>query len=223
MHDHREFKDAVYEQVARVGRAVAHAKRLEILDLLCQGAVSVERLAQKCGLSMGSTSQHLQVLRQARLVRRERHGTYAVYSLSGEISCTLFQTLRQVAEDYYAEMREVTESFLAGQPDLEAVDLTTLEQRVASDQVIMLDVRPVEEYAAGHWPGALSLPLETLADRLAELPRDRTIAAYCRGPYCVLSLEAVALLRQHGYQAVRLSEGVPEWRARGLEVAAGQG
>lgn len=220
---HRQFKDAVYGQVARVGRAVAHPKRLEMLDLLCQGAASVERLAQKCDLSMGSTSQHLQVLYEARLVRRERHGTYAIYSLGGELSCTLFQTLRQVAEDYYAELREVAEAVLTAEPEVEAVDLATLRQRADRDQVVMLDVRPADEYAAGHWPGALSLPLETLADRLAELPRDRTIAAYCRGPYCVLSLEAVALLRHHGYHAIRLNEGVSEWRARGLTVASGQG
>ena len=217
----RAFKDAVYEQVARVGRAVSHPRRLELLDLLCQGPMTVEQLARKSALSMGSTSQHLQHLKEARLVRGERQGTYVVYHLQDDLTCGLLQTLQTVADRYYAELRAVTEAFFGAQPVLEAVDAPTLQDRAATEGVLLLDVRPAEEYAAGHWPGALSMPLETLAERLAGLPRDRQIAAYCRGPYCVLSLHAVDLLRQAGFPAVRLAEGVRDWRARGLPIMAG--
>lgn len=215
----RMFQDSIYEQIARVGRAVAHPRRLELLDLLCQGPMTVERLAAKSGLSMGSASQHLQHLREARLVRRERRGSYAVYRLHDDLTCTLFHTLRTVAERYYAEMRAITDAFLADQQGLEAIDMATLQDRVDHDAVILVDVRPPDEYAAGHWPGALSMPVETLADHLEDLPRDRMIAAYCRGPYCVLSVQAVALLRQQGIHAVRLLDDVSQWRARGWPVA----
>ena len=217
----REFKDAIYVQVARVGRAVSHPRRLELLDLLCQGPATVEQLARKSSLSVGSTSQHLQALKEARLVRGERRGTFVVYRLQDEWTCALFHTLQTVAERYYAEMRVITEAFLADHAGLEAVDVVQLQDRIQGDDVVLLDVRPADEYRAGHWPGALSVPLETLAGRLADLPRDRQIVAYCRGPYCVLSLHAVDLLRQEGFQAVRLVEGVGDWRARGLPMVEG--
>ncbi|MDA8333773.1 MAG: metalloregulator ArsR/SmtB family transcription factor [Peptococcaceae bacterium] len=217
----RAFKDAVYEQIARVGRAVAHPRRLELLDLLCQGPMTVEQLARKSALPMGSASQHLQHLKEARLVRGERHGTYVVYRLHDDLVCTLFHTLREVAEQYYADMRSVTETFFADHQALEPVDVDTLRERWEKDAVVILDVRPPEEYAAGHWPGALSVPLETLAGRLADLPRDRTIVAYCRGPYCVLAAHAVGVLRREGFRAERLAGGVGEWRARGLLLVRG--
>ncbi|MDA8194907.1 MAG: metalloregulator ArsR/SmtB family transcription factor [Thermaerobacter sp.] len=215
----RVFKDAIYEQIARVGRAVANSRRLELLDLLCQGPMTVEQLARKSSLSVGSTSQHLQHLKEAQLVRGDRRGTYVVYRLRDDLTCSLFHTLQTVAGRYYAEMRAVTEEFLDNYRNLEAVGVGALKERTARDSVILLDVRPPEEYAAGHWPGALSIPLETLADHLTELPQDRTIVAYCRGPYCVLALHAVDLLRQQGYQAVRLTEGVSDWRAKGIPIA----
>ncbi|MDA8334092.1 MAG: metalloregulator ArsR/SmtB family transcription factor [Peptococcaceae bacterium] len=214
----RAFKDAVYEQIARVGRAVAHPRRLELIDLLCQGPMTVEQLARKSAMSVGSTSQHLQHLKEARLVRGERHGTYVVYRLHNDQTCALFHTLRALAEQYYADMRCVTETFLADHQALEPVDAATLKERSEKDAVVILDVRPPEEYDAGHWPGALSIPLETLADRLADLPRDRTIVAYCRGPYCVLAMHAVNELRRAGFHAERLSEGVSDWRARGWPI-----
>lgn len=221
---HREFKEAVYEQIARVGRAVASPKRLELLDLLCQGEATVERLAEKAGLTMGSASQHLQGLLQARLVRRQRHGTYAVYSLADDdLSCTLLRTLRQVAEDHYFELRHLTESLLTTAGELEPVDMPTLLRRVDGSEVTVVDVRPTEEFLAGHWPGAVSVPLESLAARIGELPTDRLIAAYCRGPYCVLSVQAVDWLNAQGYRTVRLTEGVMEWRAKGLRLASGEG
>jgi len=217
----REFKDAVYEQIARVGRAVAHPRRLELLDLLCQGPMTVEQLARKSALSMGSASQHLQHLKEARLVRGERRGTHVVYRLHDELTCALFHTLRALAEQYYADMRAITEGFLADHQALEPVDVGTLQDRLEAGEVIVLDVRPPEEYAAGHWPGALSVPLEKLSEHLADLPRDRTIVAYCRGPYCVLAVHAVDRLRREGFRAERLAEGVAEWRERGLPVADG--
>lgn len=215
----RMFKDAVYEQIARVGRAVAHPRRLELLDLLCQGPMSVEQLARKSAMPVASASQHLQHLKDARLVRGERRGTFVVYRLTDEVTCELFHTLQTVAERYYAELRAVTEALLNDDEALEAVDATTLRERSATGSVLLLDVRPPEEYAAGHWPGAICMPLETLADRLAELPKDRTIVAYCRGPYCVLALHAVDLLRRRGFRALRWAQGVSDWRAQGWPLA----
>ena len=218
MNADRAFKDAIYQQIARVSRAVMHPRRLELLDLLCQGPMTVERLARKSGMSIGNTSQHLQHLREARLVQVIPHGTARIYQLADEATCDLFHTLRSLAERYYAEMREVTEAFLKGKDDLEAIGAGTLAERFEHESPVLLDVRPSEEYDSGHWPGALSLPIEELAGRLAELPQDRTIVAYCRGPYCVLSLHAVEVLRQHGFQAIRMVEGVSDWRAQGLPI-----
>jgi rhodanese-related sulfurtransferase/DNA-binding transcriptional regulator YhcF (GntR family) len=217
----RQFKNAIYDQIARVGRAVSHPRRLELLDLLCQGPASVEQLAQKAGLSMGSTSQHLQLLKEARLVRSERRGTFVIYQLQDDLTCGLFHTLVTVAEQHYAEMRAITEAFLNEHGALEAVDLPTLQSRLQEGELVLVDVRPAEEYRAGHWPGALSVPLETLAQHLAELPRGRTVVAYCRGPYCVLALHAVELLQEAGFRALRLRGGVSEWRAQGLPMAKG--
>lgn len=217
----RAFKNAIYDQIARIGRAVAHPRRLELLDLLCQGPMTVEALARKSGMSVGSTSQHLQHLKDAHLVRVEPRGAARVYRLRDEGTCELFRSLRGLAERYYADIHAITEAFLRNWQDLETLDVASLQQRMEQEPLVLLDVRPKEEFVAGHWPGAVSLPLDELKDRLAELPRDRTIVAYCRGPYCVLSLHAVELLRQHGFRAVRLADGVADWRAQGLPVAEG--
>jgi rhodanese-related sulfurtransferase len=217
----RMFKDAIYEQIARIGRAVAHPRRLELLDLLCQGPMTVEALAKKSAMSIGSASQHLQHLKDAQLVRVEPKGSARIYRLNDEATCELFRTLRGLAERYYADMRAITEAFLHHRESLETVDTVTLLNRMTQEPVILLDVRPEEEYWAGHWPGAISLPVEELAQRLAELPKDRTVVAYCRGPYCVLALHAVEVLQQQGFHAVRLADGVPDWKALGLPVAKG--
>lgn len=214
----RTFKDAMYEQLARAGQAVAHPKRLELLELLCQGPMAVEQLAFKSAIPIRSVSQHLQHLRAARLVRVEPHGTYRLYRLADEAVCAFVVTLRTLAEQRYAEIRSIEETFLRDARELEGIDIVTLQERLANDSVVLLDVRPADEYAAGHWPGAWSVPLETLAGRLTELPPERTIVAYCRGPYCVLALQAVALLQRHRFHAVRLVEGVSDWRARGLPL-----
>lgn len=217
----RAFKDAVYEQLARVGRAVDHPRRLELLDLLCQGPMTVEELARKGAMPVGSASQHLQVLKEARLVRARRDGSRVWYQLADDGVCAFYVMLRSLAEQRYAELRAVTEAFLRDLDALEAIDAKVLEERMESEEVVLLDVRPPEEYAAGHWPGAWSVPLDELAGRLAELPRDRTIVAYCRGPYCVLAPHAVHVLRRAGFKAVRLNEGPGEWRVLRRPVATG--
>ena len=218
----RAFKDAIYEQLARIGRAVDHPRRLELLDLLCQGSMTVEQLAKKSAMPLASASQHLQQLREARLVQAQRSGSHMVYRLADEHVCDFFVTLRELAQRRYAEIRAISDEFLENLQTLEAVDSTSLQHRVNAGEVVLLDVRPPEEYATGHFPGAWSVPLDTLASRLHDLPRDRTIVAYCRGPYCVLAPHAVKRLREAGFHAVRLAEGPGDWRTRGVTLAAGR-
>ena len=216
----RAFKDAIYEQLARIGRAVDHPRRLELLDLLCQGSMTVEQLAKKSAMPLASASQHLQQLREARLVQAQRNGSHMVYRLADEHVCDFFVALRELAQRRYAEIRAISDEFLENLQALEAVDSTSLQHRVNAGEVVLLDVRPPEEYATGHFPGAWSVPLDTLASRLHDLPRDRTIVAYCRGPYCVLAPHAVKRLREAGFHAVRLSEGPGDWRTRGVTLDA---
>lgn len=218
----RSYKDAIYAQFARIGKAIGHPRRLELLDLLCQGPRTVEVLARQTGQSVANTSHHLRLLRAARLVEADRDGVYVRYRLADERVCAFFHALRTLAEARLAEIAQIQQRFLAGRVGMEPVDRQTLLERVRRGEVTVIDVRPREEYAAGHIPGALSVPLEELDRRLDELPPDRPIVAYCRGPYCVLAVEAVERLRAAGYDAVRMEDGVVEWRARGLavEVAA---
>lgn len=220
--DHRQFKDAIYGQLARIGKSVASGPRLELLDLLCQGPRTVEALASQTAQSVANTSHHLQVLRRARLVMAEKRGVHVTYSLADEEVCDFFQALRRLAESRLLEIEDVTRTFLESRSALEGVDRDVLVARVRSGEVTVLDVRPKEEYAAGHIPGALSVPLEHLERRLAELPMDRAVVAYCRGPYCVMALDAVQLLQSRGFTAERLQDGVPDWRARGLPVETGE-
>jgi rhodanese-related sulfurtransferase/predicted transcriptional regulator len=217
----RYFKDAVYQQLARIGKALASPRRLELLDLLCQGPRSVEALAKAVDQSVSNTSQHLQVLRAARLVEAQKEGVRVTYRLADDEVCDFYRSLRTLAESRLAEIERVTREFLEKRGTMEAVDREVLLERVRRGEVTVLDVRPVEEYVAGHIPGALSVPLNQLDRHLADLPRDRAIVAYCRGPYCVLAIEAVELLRARGFNAVRLEDGVPDWRALGYPVAVG--
>lgn len=217
----RAFKDAIYEQLARVGRAVDHPRRLELLDLLCQGPMTVEQLVQKSAMPMGSASQHLQQLREARLVQAQRRGSYMVYRLADDHVCTFFVALRELAERRYAEMKAISDEFFQDLHALEEVDAVTLQHKLNTGSVVLLDVRPTEEYTTGHWPGAWSVPLDTLVNRLADLPRNRTIVAYCRGPYCVLAPQAVKRLREAGFDAVRLAEGPGDWLTRGEPMVTG--
>jgi len=222
-HSPRAYKNAVYEQLARIGKAVASPRRLELLDLLAQGPRTVEALAREADLGMANTSQHLRALREAELVTAGKSGLFVTYRLaSGEVA-DFFRAIRQLAESRLAEIERLTRDFLEARDAFEPVDRRALLDRVRRGEVTVLDVRPSEEYAAGHIPGALSVPLAELEQRLAELPRDRDVVAYCRGPYCVLAVEAVRLLRARGFRAVRLEDGVPDWRARGFDVAAAEG
>lgn len=218
----RLFKDHVYEQLARIGKAVSSPKRLEILDLLSQGPRTVESLAREAHLTVANTSRHLQILRMARLIEAEKDGVFVSYSLADEAVSDFFRTLRVLAATRLAELEQMARQFFQGREALEAVDRKALLKRVRRGEVIVLDVRPPEEYRAGHIPGALSIPLRDLKDRLSELPRDQEIVAYCRGPYCVLAVQAVELLRDNGFRAVRLEDGVLDWRAQGLPVAVGE-
>jgi rhodanese-related sulfurtransferase len=217
----RRFKTAIYEQFARIGKATSNPSRLELLDLLCQGPRTVEVLAKEAGLGLANTSQHLKALREARLVTADKAGLYVTYRLADEQVCQFFRSLRSLAETRLAEVGEITRRFLESRQGLQPVDREQLLAKVRDGAVTVLDVRPHEEYVAGHLPGALSVPLNELESRLAELPHDREIVAYCRGPYCMLAVEAVERLKARGYAAFRLDEGVADWQARGFPVAAG--
>ena len=214
----REYKTAVYEQFALIGKALCSAPRLEILDVLQQAERTVEVLAAEVGMSVANTSHHLQVLKRGRLVESERRGQHVVYSLADPAVDEALAAIRVLGERRLGEIERVTAEFLAGREGMEVVDQHVLLERVGSGDCIMLDVRPPEEYEAAHVAGALSMPLEELERRLGELPRDRQIVAYCRGPYCVLAVNAVEALRRHGFDAVRAPEGVEDWRALGISV-----
>ena len=215
---HRQFKDAIYEQLARLGKAVAAPKRLELLELLGQGPRTVEALAGQAAISVANASQHLQVLRAARLVDAEKKGLYVEYALADDEVGRFFLALRGLAESRLTEVEHVTRGYLGARGAMEGVARDELVRRVRSGEVTVLDVRPPEEYRAGHLPGARSIPVGELKARLRELPKGREVVAYCRGPYCVMAIEAVELLRKHGWKAHRLEDGVLDWRARGWRV-----
>ena len=221
MNTHRAFKNQLFEQFARIGKALANPRRLELLDLLAQGERTVENLAQETSMSVASTSRHLQVLRAARLVEVRREGLYAYYQLADERVFVVWQAIRNLGEARLAEIDLIVQTFLKDRDSLEAVDAEELLARLQDERVVILDVRPEEEYRAGHIPSARSVPVERLEAYLEEIPKDREIVAYCRGPYCVFSDEAVALLRSRGYQARRLAQGLPDWRAAGMPVERG--
>ena len=218
----RLFKDAIYEQFSRIGKAVSSPKRLELLDLLCQGERTVEVLAKESGLAVANASQHLQVLRAARLVETEKAGLFVVYRLADQAVCEFYRTMRVLAESRLAEVEQIKRRFLEGREGMEPVDRDKLLKLVREEAVTVLDVRPIEEYNAAHIPGALSIPLKELKLHLSELPRDQEIVAYCRGPFCVLSVQAVEMLRALGFNAVRLEEGIQDLRAMGFPIAEGQ-
>ena len=217
----RMFKDRVYEQLARIGKAVASPQRLELLELLSQGPRTVENLAQEAHLTVANTSRHLQVLRAAHLVEADKEGVFVRYHVADDAVVDFFRSLRILAASRLAELDQITRQFFTDRDTLEPVDRKALLARARKGLVTVLDVRPTEEYRSGHIAGAISLPLHELKDRLAELPRHQDIVAYCRGPYCVLAVQAVALLREHGFRAVRLEDGVVDWRAHKLPVTVG--
>lgn len=214
-------KQAIYSEFAAVARALGHAHRLELIEHLAQGERAVEPLAQRIGLSIANTSQHLQQLRRAGLVASRRDGRHVIYRLADETVLTLFSSLREVGERNVAEVGRIVRSYFADRDDLEPVSREMLLDRMRKGEVTVLDVRPADEFALGHLAGALNVPLETLEQRLGELDPAQEIVAYCRGAYCVLSFEAVAALRQRGFNVRRLEDGFPEWRAGGLPVEVG--
>lgn len=220
MSDHRHFKDSVYEILARVGKALGAPKRLELLDLLCQGSSTVEMLSRQAAVSVANASQHLQILRAANLVTAQKHGVFVEYRLADDDVARCVATLRQLAESRFSDIHRVAEEFL-GKEEGEPVSARELLRRHGKGEVVILDVRPAEEYVSGHLPGALSVPLPELTRRLNELPKRKEIVAYCRGPYCVMAAEAVSLLRKRGFRARRIHEGIADWKLQGLRLSSG--
>ena len=211
-------KRAIYQQFAAVAKALGHEYRWELLELVAQGERSVESLCHLTGLAVGTVSQHLQQMRRSGLVRSRKEGRFMYYSLADDRVISLMAGLREVAERNIAEVRHLVEGFHGDGADLDAVGADELLEQMESGGVTLLDVRPEQEYAAGHLPGALNIPVEELQARLRELPAGQRIVAYCRGPFCALSQDAVRLLREQGLEAIRFESGYPEWKASGLPV-----
>jgi rhodanese-related sulfurtransferase len=215
---HRDFKNALYEQFARISKALANPRRLELIDLLAQGERTVEDLAREANLSIANASQHLQELRAAQLVSVRRDGLYAYYRLADEKVFRTWQALRDLGEARLSELQRVVTHYLAQRDEFEPVSADELLDRVQRREVMVLDVRPEKEFRAGHITGAISAPIETLERQLRKLSKRKEIVAYCRGPYCVFSDEAVELLRRRGFRARRLATGFPDWQAAGMPI-----
>lgn len=218
----RSPKQKLYEQFAIVAKALGHPQRLELIEHLAQGPRSVEALAMKLGLPIANVSQHLQTLRRAGLLSAERNGKFVNYRLVDDSGLAAFASVRTVAERHLAEVDRIVRGYFEARDDMEPVSRQELADRMRDGLVTVIDVRPPDEFALGHVPGAINVPLGDLPARLSELGKDKEVVAYCRGPWCVMSFEAVAALRSHGYAARRLADGMPEWRAAGMavEVAA---
>ena len=211
-------KQALYQAIARVAHALSSGNRLQLLEYLAQRDRSVDELAAMTGMSVANTSQHLQVLRQAALVTSRKEAQRVYYAIGGDDVVRMCKLLRGVAENRLAEVDRLVRDFVSGRDGLEAIPAKEVLDRAKKGLVLVLDVRPPEEYAAGHLPGAVNIPIKELEARLATLPRRKEIVAYCRGPYCLMSFEAVEKLRKRGLRARRLEDGFPEWRASGLPV-----
>jgi rhodanese-related sulfurtransferase/DNA-binding transcriptional ArsR family regulator len=218
---HRDFKDRLYAQFARVGKAVGSPHRIEMLELLAQGERTVDSLASEIGLSVANTSQHLQALRQAALVDSRKDGLFAYYRLADPAVFDLCTAIRRVAERRLADLERLVRQHFGNRSQPEPVGMRDLLERARSSDVIILDARPANEYQAGHIAGAISVPIDELQNRLQSLPTDKEYVAYCRGPYCVYADRAVELLRKTRRRARRLVDGFPEWRAAGLPIVQG--
>ncbi len=218
----RQVKDLLYAQVARIGKAVCSPKRLELIDLLCQGEKPVERLAAEAQISLKLASAHLKELRLAHLVEARKEGKHVYYRLTGNAVADFWVAIRSLAEDRLLDLQAALDKLTEHPSQLQPLSGKELLARARNGEVMVLDVRPTSEYAAGHLPYAQSMPLDELKKRLAELPRDKPIVAYCRGPFCLMAVEAAELLNQKGFQAIRFEEGVAEWRAHGLPVEVEQ-
>jgi rhodanese-related sulfurtransferase/DNA-binding transcriptional ArsR family regulator len=223
MHDsHREFKDRLYGQFARLGKALSNPYRLEMLELLAQSERTVDSLATELGVSVANASQHLQALRQAALVDSRKEGLFVHYRLADPEVFDLSKVIRSVAERRLADLERLVNDHFANRADAEPIQMDELLKRARSKQVVILDTRPANEYLAGHIPGALSMPVDDLQRRLKELTKSREYVAYCRGPYCIYADRAVEILRANGRRARRLAEGFPEWQSAGLPVSQGK-
>lgn len=214
----RQMKDGIYAQFARIGKAVAAPKRIELLELLCQGPRTVEALADQAALTVANASQHLKVLLASRLVESQKQGLFVRYRLADEGVLKFIHAMRALADARFAEVGAIMQAYLKTRGELEPVSGEELMQRVRKGEVTVLDVRPELEYKAGHIPGARSVPLSELKRHLAGFPKNREIVAYCRGPQCVMAIEAVELLRKRGFRAQRMEQGVMDWRARGWRI-----
>jgi rhodanese-related sulfurtransferase/DNA-binding transcriptional ArsR family regulator len=215
----REFKDKIYAELSKVAKAIANPHRLEIIDLLAQGPFTVEQIASNTGMSVANASQHLQTLKNAKLVAVTRNGNFINYALAGQNVFNAWSGMRELGFTYNTEVEKLLTDFRTGHGSgLDAIDADALEKLLQKDEVLLLDVRPEEEYNRGHIHRAISIPIDILESSLKELPRKKMVVAYCRGPFCVYADEAVALLKSHGYKAARMDEGYPEWLLRGLPV-----
>jgi rhodanese-related sulfurtransferase/DNA-binding transcriptional ArsR family regulator len=217
----REAKDALYAQFGRIARAVANPRRIELIELLAQAERSVEELAWATGMEIGNTSAQLQVLARAQLVDRRRQGKRILYRIADEGVVRFLVILRELARSRLAEVEQVARDYFGARDLLEPIGPSELMARIERGEAVVIDVRPAQEFAAGHIPGAISVPLDELRHRLGDLPQDAEVVAYCRGPYCVLAPQAVEILRQAGFRARRLRDGLPEWRLAGLPVEVG--
>ena len=214
----RQFKDEIFAQFARIGKALSSGCRLELLELLAQGERAVEDLAMETSQSVANISQHLQVLRHAQLVESRREGNYIKYRLADENVLHLWIALRDLGDARLAEIRRLVDTYLKDRNSLEAITCAELQRRIEREGAVVLDVRPAQEFAAGHIAGARSIPVAELRTRIREVPKRRVIVAYCRGPYCVFADQAVGILRDAGYRALRLDGGFPEWQIKGMPV-----
>lgn len=214
----REFKDLVFEQFAKIAQAFSAPKRLEIIEILSQGERDVDSLSKQVSMTIANTSRHLQILKHARLLETRREGVRIFYRIADEDVANCWLGLQSLAEKRSAEVKETARAFFDERDSMEPITKEELIKRTKNNDAIILDVRPYQEYQNGHIPGSLSIPLSELKNRLGEIPKNRDVVAYCRGPYCVLSAEAMTILRNAGFQAMRLKEGLPEWREAGLPV-----
>ncbi|WP_445664681.1 ArsR/SmtB family transcription factor [Fodinibius sp. AD559] len=216
--DVRDFKTNIYTELATITKAMANSHRLEVIELLAQGPCSVEYIAENTRLSIANASQHLQVLKKARLAKAEKKGKYNYYSLTNSKVYEVWKSLREFGFTQNAEIQRLIRDFRNDRQSLETVSLEDLHQRMEDNEVLVLDVRPDEEYKEGHIPGAISIPTKELEERMKDLPKDKQIVAYCRGPLCAMADDAVELLKQHGFESKRLEEGYPEWMLQNLSA-----
>lgn len=214
----RDFKNNIYSELSSITKALANPNRLEVIELLAQGAYSVEYIADHTGLSIASASHHLQILKKARLVKAEKKGKYSYYSLANSQVYEVWKSLRELGFSQNAEIERLIRDFRNDRQSLETVTSDELQKRIENNEVLVVDVRPQEEYEEGHIAKAISIPTDQLADRLSELPKNREIIAYCRGPLCAMADEAVEMLRTYGFRSKRLDEGFPEWMLQDLPV-----